>query len=103
MSRNKKPRKAYRPKKVTADTLGLALHYAAKPAKQDIDEVLRPLRAAVKALRQGMATEHDWSLTAGSLSLARAIERKGTVVRGLHEHIATTERTMQAIYDRAMK
>ena len=102
MSRNKKPRKAYRPKPVTADTLGLALHFAAKPAKQDREEVLGMLRAAMQALRQGVATEHDWSVAAGSVTVAQAIERKG-IVRGLHEHIASTEQALQAIYDRAMR
>lgn len=102
MSRNKKPRKAYRPKAVTADTLGLALHFAAKPTQRDRDEVLGTLRQAIQALRQGVATEHDWSVAAGSVTVAQAIERKG-IVRGLHEHITTTEKALQTIYDRAMR
>ena len=102
MSRNKKPRKAYRPKAVTADTLGLALHFAAKPNKQDRDEVLGLLHGAIKALREGVATELDWAVAAGSVTVAQAIERQG-IVRGLHEHIATTEKALQAIYDRAMR
>lgn len=102
MSRNKKPRKAYRPKAVTADTLGLALHFAAKPSKQDREEVLGVLRDAVKALREGVATELQWSVAAGSVTVAQAIERQG-IVRGLLEHITTAERVLQAIYDRALR
>lgn len=102
MSRNKRPRKPYRPKPVTADTLGLALLFAAKPTKEDREEVLSVLRQAIQALRAGVATEHDWSVAAGSVSVAQAIERQG-IVRGLREHITVTEQALQAIYDRAMR
>lgn len=102
MSRNKRPRKAYRPKPVSTDTLGLAMHFAAKPTQQDRGEVLGLLHRAIKALRQGVATEHDWSVAAGSVTVAQAIERQG-IVRGLHGHIAPTEQALQAIYDRAMR
>ena len=102
MSQNKKPRKAYRPKPVSADTMTLARHFAAKPAKEDREEVLGVLRTAVKALREGVATEHQWSIAAGSVSVAQAIERQG-IVRGLHEHIKTTEQVLQDIYDRALQ
>jgi hypothetical protein len=101
MSRNKKPRKAYRSKPVSLDTLSVASHFAAKPSKQDREEVLRPLRDAVKALREGVATELQWSIAAGGVSVAQAIERQG-IVRGLHEHIKTTEKVLQNIYDRAL-
>jgi hypothetical protein len=102
MSRNKKPRKAYRPKAECIDTMSLARHFAAKPSKQDREEVLQPLRDAVKALREGVATELQWSVAAGSVAVAQAIERQGTV-RGLHEHITTAEQALQAIYDRALR
>ncbi len=102
MSRNKRPRKAYRPRPVVANTLDLALHHAAKPAAADRDEVLGILRQAIRALREGVATEHQWSIVAGSVAVAQAIERGG-IVRGLHEHLRATESTLQAIYDRAMQ
>jgi hypothetical protein len=102
MSRNKKPRKAYRPKPVSIDTMSLARHFAAKPSKQDREEVLGALRDAVKALREGVATEQQWSVAAGSVTVAQAIESQG-IVRGLHEHITTAEQALQAIYDRALR
>lgn len=102
MSRNKKPRKAYHPKEVSRNTIGLALHFAAKPTQQDREEVLSPMRNAIKALREGVGTEMDWSVAAGSVAVAKAIERQG-VVRDLHEHIAIAEAAMQGIYDRAMR
>ncbi len=102
MSRNKRPRKAYRPRTVVANTLDLALHRAAKPAAADRDEVLGILRHAIQALREGVATEQQWSIVAGSVAVALAIERQG-IVRGLHDHLRSTEAVLQAIYDRAMQ
>ena len=102
MSANKKPRKAYRPRPVTADTMALALHYAAKPAAADCAEVLATLAQSVKALREGVATEHQWCTVAGSVTVALAIESRG-IVSGLQEHLASAEATLQAIYDRAMR
>jgi hypothetical protein len=84
----------------TADTLALALHHAAKPARADVDQVLQAVLDAHRALREGVASELQWSILAGSLDVALAIERQG-VVRGLHEHLASAERALQAIYDRA--
>lgn len=102
MSRNRKPRKAYRPKPVCADPMALARHHACKPAKEDRQQVLDVLSTAVKALREGVGTEMDWSIAAGSLALAQAIERRG-IVRGLHGPITTAEQVLQAIYDRALR
>ena len=102
MSANKKPRKAYRPRPVTAHTMTLALHYAAKPAAADRREVLGILSSAIQALREGVATEHQWSIAAGSVTVALAIERQG-IVRGLQGHLKAAEESLQAIYDRALR
>jgi hypothetical protein len=99
MSRSKKPRKAYRPRQIAVNTLDLALHRAAKPAREDRAEVLDKLNAAVKALCTGVATEMDWSVAAGAVAVAMAVERQG-IVRGLQEHLDTAEQVLQAIHDR---
>lgn len=99
MSRNKKPRKAYRPRQVAVNTLELALWRAAKPAKADREDVLATLDGAVQALCAGVATELDWSIAAGAVSVAKAVERQG-IVRGLGEHLASAEAALQQIYDR---
>lgn len=101
MSRSHKPRKAYRPRLIAVNTLEIALHRAAKPAPADRAEVLNILRLAAKALREGVATELQWSIVAGGVDVAKAIERQG-IVRGLAEHLASAEASLQAIYDRAM-
>lgn len=84
----------------TADTMVLALHQAAKPAQSDIEQVLHVVHIAHKALREGVASEQQWSVLAGCLDIAKAIERQG-VVRGLSEHLASAEASLQAIYTRA--
>lgn len=99
MSRSKKPRKAYRPRQIAVNTLDLALHRAAKPAREDRAEVLDKLNAAVKALCTGVATEMDWSVAAGAVAVAMAVERQG-IVRGLQEHLDSAEQVLQAIHDR---
>lgn len=101
MSRNKKPRKAYRPRQIACNTLDIALHHAAKPTEDDLQDVLQPIAQCVKALREGVATEGQWAIAAGAVQMAISIERQG-VVRGLLGHLASAERALQGIYRRAM-
>ncbi|OGB26222.1 MAG: hypothetical protein A3I66_00800 [Burkholderiales bacterium RIFCSPLOWO2_02_FULL_57_36] len=75
---------------------------AAKIDRRDVDELLAAVQAAFKSLREGVATMHQWSILAGSLDVAKAIERQG-VVRGLHEHLASADTALQSIYKRARK
>lgn len=94
----KKPRRVrWHP---TPDTFALAMYHAAKPARSDIQEILDGLAQAHKAMREGVATDMEWSILSGALDIALFIERQGAV-RGLIEHLASTEPVLQAIYDRA--
>jgi hypothetical protein len=99
MSRTKKPRKAYRPRRVAINTMEMAVRGAAKPARADRDEVLAVSESAINALCAGAATEADWSIAAGMVNVALAIERQG-VVRGLREHLASADAVLCAIYNR---
>lgn len=101
MSANKKPRKAYRPRPKTPDTMVLALSRAAVPPKADREEVLGVLRSAIKALREGVATETQWAIAAGAVTVALAIEHQG-IVRGLMEHLQAAGRALDGIHARAM-
>lgn len=100
MSANKRPRKAYRPRPVTAETMKLAIYRAAKPPAADRADVLDMVRQAVKSLREGVATEHQWGIVSGAVSLALAIEQQG-IVRGMLGHFKVAEQALQDIYDRA--
>lgn len=97
MSAHKPRQPRWRP---TGDVMLLAKHRASKPRESDIEQVLDVLRAAHSAMRQGIATEQQWSVVAGCLDVALAIERQG-VVRGLQEHLASAEKALQAVHDRA--
>lgn len=86
----------------TANTMAIALHHAAKPSRADVGELLDAVQAAFKALREGVATERQWSILAGTLDVALAVERQG-VVRGLHSHLTAAEQALQTVYNRAMR
>jgi hypothetical protein len=80
--------------------MALATSLAAKPPGSDIEQVLNVVHTAHKALREGHATEYQWSVLSGCLDVALAIERQG-VVRGLQEHLASAQSALQNIYQRA--
>jgi hypothetical protein len=102
MSRNKKPRKAYRPRPVTAETMRLVMSNVQIPPKADRDEVTNYLTRAIKALREGRATELDWSIAAGSVETAAKIEAGG-IVCGIEHLILPADTALQAIYFRAKR
>lgn len=94
-------RKPRRPRwGLTGDTMALAIHGAAKPDRADVDQVIATIQLAHTALREGVATELQWSVLAGALDTARMIEKQG-VVRGIHEHIASAHHALQSVYTRA--
>jgi hypothetical protein len=99
MSRSS-PRR-YRPRPITLDPITLAIHRASKPPAQDIEAVLAPMRCAFKSLREGVASELQWSVLASSVNVAMTIENQG-VVTGLAAHLKAAEAALQGIYRRAM-
>lgn len=102
MARNKKPRKAYRPRPVTAETMRLVINKVSICSRADRAEIIGVLAKAIRSLREGVATELEWSIAAGAVAAAIKIEAQG-VVRGLREHLHTAEQALQHIYDRAMR
>lgn len=101
MSANKKPRKAYRPRPVAVNNMDLAIHGAATPTS-DSAQVLSELAEVIQALREGVATEHQWSIAAGSVEVALAIERSG-IVTGMYEHMGTAGRALDTIHQRTLR
>ena len=100
MARNKKPRKAYRPRPVTAETMRLVMSNIQIPPKDDRDEVVGYLTKAITALRKGKATELDWSIAAGSVATALKIEAQG-IVHGMRNLILPADTALESIYHRA--
>jgi len=82
------------------DTITTAIRGAAKLTKPEVAFMMGPLRAAHKALREGVATDLEWCHLAHAMNVAMAIERRG-VVRGIKDHIHSAEVALAAIQDRA--
>ncbi len=95
------PRRKYRPRPVATNPIALAVRRARKIPEQEIEAVMIPVKASFKALREGIANEHQWRILAGTVEMALAIEREG-VVRGLHGHLQEAEAALAAIRLRAM-
>lgn len=96
----RKPRRIRWP--ATANTMALVCQRVALVTPAELAEVMAPLHAASRALREGVATEWQWSVLASSINAAMAVEKQG-VVKGLHEHLHAAELALQGIYRRAMQ
>jgi malonyl CoA-acyl carrier protein transacylase len=94
-----KPRRPRWP--ASANTMSIATRRAALVTAQDLHTVMAPLKEAMKALREGVATDWQWSMLASSINCAKAIEQQ-RVVRGLGEHLSSAELALEAVYKRAM-
>lgn len=101
MSGRSKPRRRCRPSAIALDPITLAMHRASRVSAEDVEAVLDPIRAAFKALREGVATELQWSVLASSVNVAMTIENQG-VVTGLAAHLKAAEQALQQIYLRAI-
>lgn len=98
MSHGRKPR---RPGRISRDPIALARNNATRLTPAEISKTITPLRAAARSLREGVATEWDWSIVASAITVAQAIDKQG-IVRGLAEHLHSAEIALQGIYARAM-
>lgn len=99
MSHGKPPRRPRWPAAV--NTMDLVSRRVALVTPADLADVLQPLRDAFKALREGVATEWQWSIIASAVNAAQAIDKQG-IVKGLHEHLHAAELALASINRRAM-
>ena len=67
----------------------------------EFDDVVAPIRASLAAMREGVASELQWSILASACELALAIEDKG-ITSGMRGHIRTGESILASIRLRAM-
>lgn len=98
MTHGRKPRRE-RPKGI--NIMEFVIARSTRHTAAELEQILQPLRDAHKALREGVATELQWTVLDSSVAIGRAIEDLG-VVRGLREHIRTTEQALEGIRKRAM-
>ena len=85
----------------TPHTMHLVVRQVTRLTAAELGQVLGPIEASMKALREGVASELDWSMLASAVEIAIAVEDKG-VVRGMRGHLEAAERALQGIKLRAM-
>lgn len=101
MATSSKPRRKYRPRLVARNPIKLAMRRASRIPADEIATVMAPIAEGFRALREGIGSESNWMILAGSVELALAIERQG-VVRGLTGHLTGAEAALAGIKCRAM-
>lgn len=102
MGTSTKPRKRYRPRPVAANPINLAIRRASKIPADEIAAAMAPLLASFTAMREGVGSEQQWQMLAGSVELALSIEQQG-VVRGLRGHLTAAEGALAGIKHRAIE
>lgn len=65
------------------------------------EQLLRPTRPALVALREGVASEQQWHILASAVETALAIDSRG-VVKGMRGHLLLGEQALAGIRLRAM-
>lgn len=80
--------------------VALAISNAGKLSDQERARQLQPMQFSYGRLREGIASTEDWTVMASVCNLAMAIELQG-IVKGLREHLHSTELMLQAIQRRA--
>jgi hypothetical protein len=99
VSRGRPPRRPrYAPR---VDVLDRVVLQVTKLTAHELGVVMFPIRESLTALREGVATEFQWSVLASAIELALAIEDKG-VVRGIRGHIKAAEQALHHIKQRAL-
>jgi hypothetical protein len=93
MSRNSKPRKAYRPGRLDHDPVSLAMTMAAKLDATQLPGMLDRIQARLDAFRTGAGNSEHWAALADSLNVAEGLAELG--IAG--DHRETFERGQQAL------
>lgn len=83
------------------NTISLVLRQVTRLNAHELGHVLGPIEASMTALREGVATELQWSILASAVEIALAVEDKGAV-RGLRGHLVAAEQALQGIKLRAI-
>lgn len=79
----------------------VALMRATKHTPEELASIMGPMRACLKAVREGVATQMQFEVLLSSMVIAEAIEHSG-IVRGLADHIASALQACSAIEARAL-
>ena len=94
-------RKKPRQRRETRSPFVIALMRATKHTPEELASIMTPMRACLKAVREGVATQLQFEVLQSSMVIAEAIEHSG-IVRGLADHIASALQACSAIEARAL-
>jgi hypothetical protein len=94
----RKPRRARWP--AILNTMAVAQDRATIIDPAEVDDMIKLITACARALREGVATRLQWSIVAGAIDLAQAIESQG-VVRGMLEQLNSAHDALKSVHDRA--
>lgn len=92
----------HRIQRVAYNTMALAMSGAAVLPKEDVDAIITGVANAAAKLKAGVGTQYDWSIIAGHIDMAMAIEKQGRV-KGLREHLGTIKAQMYDLRRRALE
>lgn len=99
MSRGRPPRRVrFQP---ATNMISVVINRATTLTPGELERMMAPVHRSLKALREGVASELQWSTLASSVEIALSIEAQG-VVRGLAEHLQSAELALAEIRKRAM-
>lgn len=93
-----KPRRPRWP--ATPHTLFKAHMRAARLTPAEVAQIMAKLRPAADQILAGVGSRAHWAALAGACTMAQAIESQG-IVRGLSDHLALAEGSLNAIAQRA--
>lgn len=102
MSKAKSARRRYRPLGIAPNPVAIALRRARLIPKAEVDQVMAPIDSSLAAVRQGVGSESQWIVLAGSVELALAIERQRLgAICGIEGHLVAAETALAEIARRS--
>lgn len=100
MSRNRPPRKAYRPGRIDSNPVDLALSRAAKLDGQQVPSLLQRLADDVQRFRLGQGSAPVWAALADALNVAEALAALG-IASDHEDTFAKGQAALAAVHGRA--
>lgn len=95
MGRTARPRRAYRPRAIDPDPMGLAMTKVAKLLPQQLAPMQAKLKAALHHFQYGPTTHEDWAVLAGALNAAEELAKRSIA----NDHAPTFLQGQQVLAD----
>lgn len=100
MPRSHRPRKAYRPRRIDPDPIGLAIGRVTTLDNTQRLALDMPLREALDAFRRGAGSREHWLQLADALNVAEAIAARGLFAEDRPDAYVAAQRVLGDVSDR---